>query len=126
MPARKQQPTYLKQLDEIPPFKCWMLARKGAGIPITQEEIIRKTGWSKNKVERMCGLATWGDVTVADADRFREACGITRSNERRHRYYLKRTLDLAVTTCGLAHFRKHPKVASNRIIKIATGRTERK
>lgn len=119
MPARKQQDTYLKQLDELPPYKCWMLARKPRGQPISQAEIQSKTGWSANKVERLCGLKTWADVTVADADTFRKACGITRENERRHRFYLKRTLDLRVTTCGLSHFRKHPKSASKRLIGLA-------
>jgi len=121
MPARKQADTYLKQLDELPPFKCWMLARKGGGKPITQIEIARTTKWTLAKVEKMCGLKTWAEVTVEDADAFRLACGVSRSSERRHRYYLKRTLDLRVTASGLSHFRKHPAVASQKLIRLAVG-----
>lgn len=125
MPARKQQPTYLLQLDELPPYKCWMLARRRGGIPITQQEIRRATGWNKKKVEKMCGLKTWAEVPVMEADQFRAACGVNRANERRHRYYLSRTLDLTVTACGLSHCRKRPVVANKRLIRIATTTTGR-
>lgn len=95
-----------------------MLARKGGGQPITQEELRQKTGWGKKKVEAMCGLLTWASVAVGDADKFREACGVTRANERRHRHYLKRTLNLSCTTKGLAHFRKHPRHATTRLLGL--------
>lgn len=121
MAARPQAETYLKQLDELPPFKCWVLARKKGGQPITQTEISKKTGWTLSKVEKFCGMKSWAKATVEDADKFRQACGVTRSSERRHKYYLKRTLDLSRTVSGLAHFRKHPGVASKKLVRIAGG-----
>lgn len=98
-----------------------MLARKKNGSPITQLEIKKETGWTLSKVEKFCGLKSWATVSVEDVDAFRVACGVTRASERRHRYYLKRTLDLSRTTSGLSHFRKHPGVASRKLVRLAVG-----
>jgi hypothetical protein len=118
MPKRKD--TYLGELDELPPFKCWLIARHPNRMPITQEELAQRTGWDRKKVERFCGLTTWGEVTVRDADLFRQACGITRSNLRYHRWYLKRTQDLTRTVTGLTPARKRPVSAQRRLVRLLT------
>jgi len=98
-----------------------MIARKPGRVPITQAEIASITGWGEKKVETMCGLKTWADVTVSDADKFRAACGIDRANQRRHKAYLRRTLDLGQTVTGLAAARKRPGIAQKRLIRLMTG-----
>jgi hypothetical protein len=100
-------PTYLQHLDQLSPRLCWALARKPGRRAVTQQELCQRTGWSSAKVQRFCKLTTWANETVLDTDTFRQACGVPRDSERRHRAYLKRTLDLAVTVNGLAHFTHH-------------------
>jgi len=107
MPKRD---TYLTHLDELPPYLCWVLARQGRKA-ITQEELARRTRWSRAKVERFCRLRTWAKVRVIEADIFRLACGVRKGTERRHKYYLKRTLDKTQTINGLAHFNSHGPLA---------------
>jgi hypothetical protein len=105
MPARHTPNTYLEQMQEIPPYLCASLARKGRRA-ITQQELSEATGWSLSKVSTFCNLESFADVTVADADRFRIACGITRAGERRARFFLRRSLDITKTTNGFNHLRK--------------------
>lgn len=119
MAYRARPQTFLEELDQMPPYMCWVLARKPKRKPITQREIISATGWDKKKVTKFCGLKSWRGVTVEDADAFRSACGITRENERRHRAYLKRSLDPSRTLDGLSHVRKRPGKSQERLINIA-------
>lgn len=70
------------------------------------------------KIRRFCGLLSWATVTVADADRFRIACGVTWASESRHMSYWKRTLDLNRVTKAFLPFHKRPKMAQTRILRI--------
>jgi len=114
--------THLSRINQLPPFVCWLLARRNRR-PITQAEIAKATGWSLKKVRRFCGLQSWDNVPLKDIDPFRMACGITIANERRHREYLKRTLDLERVTDGFTHFRKRPKVAQRRVARLMRNRS---
>lgn len=116
----KKPDTYLEEMEEIPPYMCWVLARHPNRNPITQAEIVQRTGWDAKKVERFCGLKSWRGVKIEDVDSFRSACGVTRTNARRHRAYLKRTLDPNTTVNGLTHMRKRPMPAQTRIIRLVT------
>jgi hypothetical protein len=119
--AFKPKPeTFLAEVEKFPPFKCWLLARHTDHTPITQAEIATATGWPLKKVRRFCGLQTWRGVPVEDIDTFRLACGITRHNEHRHHYYLKRSLDLNRTAAGLTHTRKRPGPANARALRLIT------
>jgi len=94
-------------MDKFPPLICWLIARRGRRpIPIVQ--IARDAGMSVDKVRRLLKLQSWSKVSVADADALRTACGITPSNEFRHREYLMRTLSIPF---GLRHFERRPPIA---------------
>jgi len=95
-----------------------MLARHPNHQPITQIELVGRTLWPMKKVQRFCGLGTWRNVPVVDADTWRIACNITRATERRAYAYLKRTLNLNTVTTSFIHFRKRPAVATARMLKI--------
>lgn len=101
--------TYLEELDALPPCICWLLCRKprrGAGIPVTKKTLASNLGWTVARVSRVCRLWTWATITVKDADAFRLACGISRENERRQRYYLKTSFH---RKRGFAHIRSSEK-----------------
>ena len=110
--------TYLEELNRLPPFVCWMVARRGRH-PITQKEISRQTGWSLWKVEKFCGLTSWSGVTISDADLFRSACGIDRKNEYLHQKYLRRAMDRHRTAYGLVAARRRPASARQRFVRLS-------
>lgn len=88
--------TYLQQIDRLPPRVCRLLARrKGGGgtnrLPLTARDIAQASGLSVERVARISRLKSFASVPIAEADAFRRGCGITRENERRHVYYLRRT-----------------------------------
>jgi len=103
MPARSQKSTYLEQANELPPRLCFAIARQNRRA-ITQLEIAEATQWSLKKVARLCNLDSWATVTVADMDKFRAACQIDRRSERRHRFFVRRSLTSAIN--GFNHLRK--------------------
>ncbi len=108
MPNIKKPATFLAEVDfPLTPLTCFVIARKGRQ-PISQEELALRTGWSMAKVQKFCRLKTWRRVTVEDLDKWRLACGIPRSQERRHRWFLKTSLALDRTPNGLQAFRKRP------------------
>jgi hypothetical protein len=113
-------PTYQAQLDDLPPKLCFLQARSN-GRAMTQEDIQRLTGWGKAKVARAVNSWTFADFTVADADTFRIACGVSRVQERRVRQYLRNTLDLSKTINSFNHLRKN-KSRLTKLTKALGGR----
>lgn len=86
----KPKPTLLEMLDELPPNLCILIARRGRRmIPVA--EIRQASGLSRRRWEAALKSNTYRDMTVAEVDAFRTACGITPLNEWRHRAYLIRT-----------------------------------
>jgi len=90
-------------MNELPPYLVASLARVGRQA-MTQEQIAAATGWSLCKVAKVAALKTWADVTIADADRFRIACGVSRAAERRARFFVRRSLSTAINSFN--HLRK--------------------
>lgn len=115
MPANHS--TFLAEAEDFPPYLCVLIARKDRK-PVTQEQIAKATGFGINRVIKMWHSTTWAGVAIEDVDKFRAACGITRANIRRHRCYLKVTLDLDRTTTGLNSFRKRPISGQQKLIEI--------
>jgi hypothetical protein len=103
MPAQKLPLDYLSQLDTLPPRICFAVSRSGRRA-MTQQDIAEKTGWSLKKVAKIARLDSWATVTVADADTFRRATGCDRKQERRQKFFLRRSLTQNLN--GLNHIRK--------------------
>jgi len=84
--------TYLEQLDRIPPNVCRLLARsRGRNArPLTVREIALAAGFTWQKAAWIARKKTWADVAVADADRFRAACGVRIRDEHRQLALLAR------------------------------------
>lgn len=96
----------ITDINDLPPIICWIIARNSDGSPVSKVQMMKATGWSRNKVCRIRMLTTWDAVSVKDAITFLLACGITRANWRRQKAYWNRTRQ---TDGGLAHFRKRRK-----------------
>lgn len=86
----KGKTTILEALDEIPPALCVLIARRNRK-PIPRAEIRKASGLSRAKWYAILKANTFRDLTIAEADALRVACGITLANEWRHRAYIVRT-----------------------------------
>lgn len=68
-----------------------MIARKRDRSPMTSREIAFISGITVERIARISRLPSFATVPIGEAELFRLGCGVTRENERRHCYYLKRT-----------------------------------
>lgn len=100
--------TLTEKLDRIPPCIARLLA-KSEGRLMTTSEIMKATGFSKWKVDRISNAKTWANISVKDVDLFLSACGLSWSAQRKQRWLL----GLAVKK-GRVDKMRHLKVA-NRI-----------
>ncbi len=80
--------TLLRKLDRLPPCLCRLLAQRNGEL-MTDRQLIRLTGWSKVKLERICKALSWARICVSDVDDFLFACGLRWSAQRRERWLLK-------------------------------------
>ena len=79
------------QFDQIPPCLCRILARTGESItPIAV--IAKRAKMTQFMTREISRLPSWETVTVGDAVRFSEACGVDLLRPRPRLFYLKRVL----------------------------------
>lgn len=53
-------------------------------------ELMRATGWQRDKLRRVVRSKTWNGIPVRDVDNFLRACGLTWSTQRRQLWILRR------------------------------------
>lgn len=100
--------TLEEKLNRLPPFIARLLA-KSNGRLMTTAELMAKTGFGHEKLERISKQKSWARIAVADVDTFLQACGLNWSSQRRQRWLL----ELAISK-GRLHKMRHFKT-SNRI-----------
>lgn len=83
--------TFLEEANRLPPLLCVLCARQNRA-PITLKMISERSGMSLQRVVAIYGMDWWDSVPAGEMDRFREACGITRKNQRQHLRYLRETM----------------------------------
>lgn len=79
--------TLEEKLNRLPPFLARLLA-KSNGRLMTTPELVKKTGFCHEKLERISKQRTWAKITVRDVDLFLSACGLKWSTQRRQRWAL--------------------------------------
>jgi hypothetical protein len=89
------------KLDRLPPFVARLLA-KSNGRLMTTLELMEKTGFCHEKIERISKQKSWANIAVRDVDLFLTACGLSWSTQRRQRWML----DLAIRK-GRLHKMRH-------------------
>lgn len=86
-----------RNIWDIPPCICRLLAktkdkRTGEMRLMTDEELMRATGWGEKHLRWVYNKATWGPITNADSDLFLAACGLNVKEQRRYKYRLARAV----------------------------------
>lgn len=99
---------WLERLNRLPPNVCRLLAREPhrAKVPLTTEQIAKRSGLSKQTVLKISKLRSWASVTLQNLERFEFGCGIRPGSEARQLWYLKRTKDKSKTQQGFYHLRR--------------------
>lgn len=100
--------TLTEKLDRIPPAIARLLAKHNGRL-MTTPELVRRTGFGHDKVQRIANQKTWARISVEDVDIFLTACGLSWSTQRKKRWLLKLALSK-----GRLHKMHHLK-ASNSI-----------
>ena len=80
--------TLEEKLNRLPPFIARLLA-KSNGRLMTTAELMEKTGFGHEKLERISKQKSWARIAVADVDTFLQACGLNWSSQRRQRWLLE-------------------------------------
>ena len=77
----------------IPPCICRILAKKrepdGSERMLTDEELMKATGWGERHLRTVYRSATWQNIKVGDMDLFLQACGLHPSKQRRYKWLLQ-------------------------------------
>lgn len=67
----------LERLNQIPPSRCRLLARKKHGRRLMSvTDLMRRSGLSRKTVIRISHLNQWDRVPVSTAERFAAACDV--------------------------------------------------
>jgi len=113
--------TLTEKLNRLPPCLCRLLAKHGGKL-MTQRELRQLTGFSNQKLERICKAASWSKINVHDADKFLLACGLVWSRQRKNIWTLK-----AASAKGLDGLRrmKHLRSANSTVVTMLLKRTEK-
>lgn len=92
MPTYK--PTLLQQLDALPPFTCYALARNSSKRRdrMRLDELAKTAGMSERTFIRIARKFSWAGVKVGDADAFARACGVDLLRQMKTRNYLRHSL----------------------------------
>ena len=89
--------TLLEVINQFPPTLVRAVARTRNGRkPISDSEISRRSGLSKDSVARISRLRSWDTIGVNTMDSFSTACGVNLLHVRRHIDYLRRRKKVAV------------------------------
>lgn len=90
---RRPLKTLLATLDEFPPNKCRLLARKKRGRhsqAMTHLEISQKAGLPLSTVAELSTRATWRGIRVEVVEAFALACGVDHLHTKRQRWFIAR------------------------------------
>lgn len=79
----------------IPPCLCRILGKiydgqAGRTRPLTDQELMERTGWGKCHLRTVYTRLSWAGVTVQDLDVFLWACGLHPSKQRRAVWMVER------------------------------------
>jgi len=112
--------TLAQKLDRLPPCICRLLARCGvSGELLTDGELRRVTGWSREKLRRIAESKTWNGIPVQDVDVFLIACNLTWSTQSRQRWILKRATEKGLEGIRrMRHLRKPVAQKAGRVLRL--------
>ena len=68
--------TLLQQLDECPPFLCYIAAHRGKPVRPSREELARAARMSPRTFSRIVNKTSWANITVEDAQALSLACNV--------------------------------------------------
>ena len=83
--------TLTAKLDRLMPCLARILAKHNGRL-MTDPELMRRTGWSRNKLRAVYQSSSWAGVKVEDVDTFLKACDMSWSTQRRQRWLLQLAL----------------------------------
>lgn len=91
----------------FPPCLARIMAVRDGKL-MSDQELVKLTGWGERKLSRVYNSASWDDITGRDIDTFLTACGLSPFSLRRQRWLIQ----LAVRRGGL-HTMQHLKQDKN-------------
>lgn len=113
--------TLVEKLNRLPPCLCRLLA-KHDGKLMTDVQLMRTTGWSKKKLERISRSRSWSKISVEDADWFLLACSLSWSAQRKKLWMLKLASEKGLD--GIRRMR-HLRSTRKSVVTMLLRRTER-
>lgn len=114
--------TWLETLDQLPPICCRLAARHNHSL-MSLRMIQDRSGLSWAKTKKISLMTTWESVTIGDAIRFAEACGVDLLRKRHKRHYLRRVLNGPDPVATLAGKKSQEKYVQSLIERIANETT---
>lgn len=84
--------TLLEQLNSLPPFAVFSLARSTHGKRPRLEDLAKASGIPERTFVRIARRFTWNNVKAAHIDAFCRACGVDILRQRSQRHFLRITL----------------------------------
>lgn len=84
--------TLTAKADRLPPCLLRLLAKKDGKL-MSDEQLMKQTGWKKGKLKSIYRRATFARVPIEDVDIFFAACGLSPSSQNRKRWLVKLALE---------------------------------
>jgi len=89
----------LERANQIPPFMCRIMARKGRGMkPLSNADIAGISGLNHAYVSQLSLKRSWTGIRMDVADRFARACGVDLTRPAPHLRWLR--------MAGMKHLRE--------------------
>lgn len=102
----------LDRLNQISPARCRAVARFN-GRPMTHEHLASVCGWSKGKIIAISRLTRWDTITIADAEKYANACGLKLHRLRSSFYYKSKRMRAMLKRLNMNQRRMYRRLLSN-------------
>jgi hypothetical protein len=97
--------TLAEKINRIPPYIVRVLA-KCDGDAMNNNQISKRSGLSLDKVKRISYMRSWSGVSIIDASKFCDACGVDILRQRDASLYIRNKKFVHVRNCKNPQLKK--------------------